>query len=166
MKNRKWLTYTLGTLLTLVVLAVVAGVSFRIGMTQNPSFARPAFARGFFNGAPQVMQRNFQGNGNPQSMQGNPLDNGWTQMRGNPQNRGFNINNRSDNRRTGGMDFFPPIFGLIRLGVLGLVIAALGWLGYALVKKSGGRLMRAQETASVPSASETADVVVEKKKKS
>jgi hypothetical protein len=161
MKNRKWLTYTLGTLLTLIVLAVVAGVSIRIGMTQNPSFARQAFARGFFNGAPQVIQRNFQGNDNPQSMQGNPHDNGWTQMRGNPQNRGFNINNRSGNRR-GGMDFFPPIFGLIRLVVLGLVIAVLGWLGYTLMKKSGWKLTHAEEAASAPSASETADVVIEK----
>jgi hypothetical protein len=147
MKNRKWLTYTLGTLLTLVVLAVVAGVSFRIGMTQNPSFTRPAFARGFSNGAPQVMERDFQGNGNP-------------------QNRGFNINNRSGNRRDDGMGFFPPILGLIRLVVLGLVIAALGWLGYALVKKSGWKLTRAQEAAYVHSVIETADVVVEKKKKS
>jgi hypothetical protein len=164
MKNRKWLTYTLGTLLTLVVLAAVALAGFRIGMTQNPSFTRPAFARGF-NGAPQAMQRNFQDNGGPQVTQGNPHDNGWTKMQGNPQNRGFDTrgNNRGNDRR-GGMSFFSPILGLIRLVVLGLLL----WLGYTLVKKSGWRLTRVQEAvpAPAPVASETDNVEVEKKKKS
>jgi signal transduction histidine kinase len=39
MKSNKWLTYTLGVLLTLVVLAAVGGVGFRMGVTQSASFA-------------------------------------------------------------------------------------------------------------------------------
>jgi len=141
MKNRKWLTYTLGTLLTLVVLAAVGGAGFRIGMMQNASFARPAFAHNF-DGGRQAMQGNLPDNGGPQSMQGNPHDNGWTQMQGNSQNRGFDNrgNNRGDDRRGDGMGFFSPIFGLIHLAMLGLLL----WLGYKYVKKSGWRISRVQ----------------------
>jgi hypothetical protein len=112
-------------------------------MSQNPAFARPALMQNF-NGAPRFMQRNIPGNGGPQGVPNGFRDQGFG-------NHGFN--------RGGRMPFFSPIFGLIRLVVFGLVITALVWLGYALVKKSGWRLMRTQETASVPSASETADVV-------
>ena len=178
MKNNKWLFYTLGTLLILVVLAAVAVVSYRIGATQNISFARPVFTRGF-NGGPQPMQRNFQDNrgpqgpqGNfqnndgPQRMQGNFRGNGWAHMQGNPRNQGDDNhgNNRFGNRHGGKMSFFfPSIFGLIHLAVLGLIL----WVAYLLVKKSGWRLTRVQETptASTPSTSETTSVVVDKKKK-
>ena len=164
MKNRKWLTYTLGVLLTLVVLAAVGVAGYRIGMMQNTSFAHPSFVRGF-NGAPQAMQknfqnygapqtmpRNFQNNGGPQRMQGNFQGNGWTQMRGNPRNEGFA--NRGGDRRGGRMSFvFPFIFGLFHLVVLGLIL----WVVYILVKKSGWRLTRE------PAASKTVTAVEEKK---
>ena len=76
MKNRKWLTYTVGILLTLVVLAAVGGAGFRIGMMQNASFARPSFAHNF-DGAPQAMQGNFHRTMmETQSTQGNSQDNG------------------------------------------------------------------------------------------
>jgi hypothetical protein len=158
MKNRKWLTYTLGTLLTLVVLAAVAGASFCLGTMQNASFARPAFARSF-NSGPQEMQRNFQHNGGPQGMQGNFHDNGRNQMPGDPQNKGFD--NRGINRggdRRGGMPIFSVIFGLIHLIVLGLIL----WGGYVLVKNSGWRLTRV-ETAPAPLQTASVEEVGKKK---
>ncbi len=55
MKNRKWLTYILGALLTLIVLAAVGGggggggAGFRVGMMQNVSnmTGRPTFTHNF-----------------------------------------------------------------------------------------------------------------------
>ena len=159
MKSRKWLTYTLGILLTLVVLAVVGGAGFRIGMTQNASFARPSFARDFAN-MPKPMQENFQGNGNPHTMQQDFRDNGGPQtMQRNPQNRGFD--NMGRDRRDGGISFRSPIFGLIHLIVLGLLL----WVGYKFVKNSGWRLTRAQASPA-PAASETPNVEIEEKKAS
>ena len=158
MKNNKWLNYTLGILLTLVVLVVVAGAGFRTGMMQNASFARPAFAHNF-DGGPQAMRGNqpgnFQNNDGQQSMQqGNSHDNGGPQsMQGNSRNKGF------DNDR-GGMNFRSPLFGLIHVALLGL----LGWFGYTLVKKSGWRITRVAATA--PVVEETPSVEVEEKKES
>ena len=144
MKNRKWLTYTLGTLLTLIVLAAVGGAGFRAGMMQNASFARPAFTHDFDN-MPQAMQGNIQGNGNPHAMQGDFRQQGF--------------DNRSNDRRDGGRSFFSPIFGLIHLALLG----SLGWFGYKFVKKSGWRITR--ETASAaPVAAEAVSVEVEEEK--
>ncbi len=145
MKNRKWLTYTLGILLTLVVLAAVGGAGFRIGVMQNASFARPAFAHNF-DGAPQSMQGNFHENSAPQAMQENSRD------------RGFD-NLGADYRS--GMPFFSPIFGLIHLAVLGLLL----WLGYKFVKQSSWRLIRVQASPA-PIANETSSVEVEEKKES
>ncbi len=143
MKNKKWLTYTLGILLTLIILAAVAGASFRVGMMQNASFTRPSMTHNF-DGAPQAMQGNFHDNGRPQAMQGDS------------QNKGFD-NNRGSDRRGGGMSSFSPIFGLIRIVVLGLLL----WIGYKFVKKSGWRLTRAA-VSPAPTTSET-DSVEEKK---
>lgn len=154
MKNNKWLTYTLGILLTLVVLVVVAGAGFRTGMMQNASFARPAFAHNF-DGGPQAMQGNSQNNDGAPSMQGNFHDNDGPQSMqgGNSRNKGFG-NDR------GGMNFRSPLFGLIHLALLGL----LGWFGYTLVKKSGWRITRVAATA--PVVEETPSVEVEEKKES
>jgi hypothetical protein len=163
MKNRKWLTYTLGILLTLVVLAVVGGAGFRIGMMQNASFAQPAFAHNF-DSATRPMQGNFQDDGNPRSMQRNFQGNDGPQaMQGNPHNQGFDnrgYNNRGNDRR-GSVSFFAPIFWLIRLVVLGLLL----WVGYKFVKNSGWRLTRVQ-VSPAPVANETPSVEVEKKKES
>jgi hypothetical protein len=142
MKNRKWLTYTVGVLLTLVVLAIVGGAGFRIGMMQNASFARPAFAHNF-EGVPQAMQDNFKDNGGPQALQGN--------------SRNQRFDNRGDDRRDG----FSPIFGLFHLVVLGLLL----WVGYKLVKNSGWRLTRVQ-AASAPEVNTTPSMEVEQKKES
>ena len=164
MKNNKWLNYTLGILLTLVVLVVVAGAGFRTGMMQNASFARPAFAHNF-DGGPQSMRGNqpgnFQNNDGQQSMQGNFHDNGGPQSMqgGNSRNKGFG-NDR------GGMNFRSPLFGLIHVALLGL----LGWFGYTLVKKSGWRITRVAATesaaAAAPVVEETPSVDIEEKKES
>ena len=127
MKNRKWLTYTLGTLLTIMVLAAVAVASFRVGMMHNATFARPAFAQNF--------------DARPQMMPGNPHNgfdgfNGFHGMQGDP--RQFRNDNRGGEHRGHGMFFFPPIFGLIHL----LILAVLLWVVYKLVQSSGWRLTR------------------------
>jgi hypothetical protein len=147
MKNNKWLNYSLGILLTLVVLTVVAGAGFRAGAMQSTSFAHPSFVNGF-NG--QVMQRDFH-------------NNGARQMMGSLKNEGLEnrSNNRGFDRRDGGFSLLAPIFGLIRFIVLGLLV----WLGYKFVKNSGWRLTRVQATSpATPSNNEVSSVEVEEKK--
>ena len=136
MKNKKWFTYTLGILLTLIVLAVVGGVAFRIGAAQNSEFvhpminnAGPAFSHGFDMPGGNFHDQEFGGMGS--------------------HGHGFD---------RGGRSFFSPIFGLIRLAVLGLLL----WGGYKLIQKSGWRLTRVTEPAAV--TSETPSVEVEEKK--
>jgi hypothetical protein len=152
MKNKKWLTYTLGILLTLVILAAVGGVGFRIGVMQNVSFTR----------AVDGMERspfahNFD-DGHHQTMQGNPHDDGFQDRQGYHHNQDFD--HRGNNHR-GGVSFFPFIFGLIHLVVFGVLL----WIGYKLVQKSGWRLTRV-ETSPAPasSGSATPSAKVEKKK--
>lgn len=143
MKNRKWLTYTLGTLLTLIVLAAVGGAGFRIGMMQNVSAmtGRPAFAHNFDGDFQPPMQGNHPNDGNSKNGQMNPHQ-----------------DNFRGNDRGGDPRFFSPIFGLIRLAAL----AALLWLGYKFVQKSGWKLTRvtqaqaATETPSTPVETESA----------
>jgi hypothetical protein len=127
MKNKKWLSYTLGILLTLIVLVAVGAAGFRIGAMQNNTFAHP-----MMNGAGPNFERGF-GNGqmpnfHPQGFEGRDF-----------HGRGFD---RGERMERGG--FFPPIFGLIKLAVL----AALLWFGFKLIKNSGWKLTR--EAASVP----------------
>lgn len=136
MKNKKWFTYTLGILLTLIVLAVVGGVAFRIGAAQNSEFvhpmmnnAGPAFSHGFDMPGGNFHDQDFGGMGS--------------------HGHGFD---------RGGFSLFSPIFGLIRLAVLGLLL----WGGYKLIQKSGWRLTRVTEPAAV--TSETPSVEVEEKK--
>jgi hypothetical protein len=63
------------------------------------------------------------------------------------------------------MSFMSPIFGLIRLAVLG----ALLWLGYKFVQKSGWKFTRvtqvAAETTATPSDPEAATPVSDDEKK-
>jgi len=149
MKNKKWFNYALSILLTLVVLAVVAGAGIRVGMMQGTSFARPTLTHDF-DRVPHAMQGNTQDGGNPHATQGSF------------QTRGMDDDNSND-RRDGGFPFLSPIFGLIRLAVLGLLV----WVGYTFVKKSGWRLTRAQASPvsdSAPVASETPSAEVEEEK--
>jgi hypothetical protein len=132
MKNNKWIRVTLTILLTVLVLAGVAGAGFRMGVMQSANLTRsadgitqpfPAFGhmRGFDNqpgGQPGMMQ-GFDQRGGPEMM------------------RGFDRGGRGGH---GG--FFSPIFGLIKLAVLGLLL----WLGFKFVKNSGWRLTRTVAT--------------------
>ncbi|MBK9601438.1 MAG: hypothetical protein IPO36_06260 [Anaerolineales bacterium] len=151
MKNRKWLTYTLGALLTLIVLAAVGGAGFRVGMMQNVSnmTGRPAFTHNFDGDFQPPMQGNRQNDGSPKGGQMNPHQDNF----------------RGNDRRGGGMPFMSPIFGLIRLAVLG----ALLWFGYKFVQKSGWKLTRvtqvAAETTAAPSDPEAAAPVSDDEKK-
>jgi hypothetical protein len=149
MKNKKWVNYTLGILLTLVVLTVVAGAGFRAGMTQNISSLRDANgARLSFTHDVRDTSRGTKGalqnSVNPQGMRENFQSNGM--------DRGFD-------RRDGGFS----AFRLIPLIVLG----ALVWLGYVLVKKSGWQLSFSKATSTpAPAAVETSSVEVEEEKQS
>jgi hypothetical protein len=150
MKNNKLIRVTLTILLTVLVLAGVAGAGFRMGVMQSANLTKsadgitqpfPVFGhmRGFDNqpgGYPGMMQ-GFDQRGGPGMMQG--FEHG-----------GFDRGGRGGH---GG--FFPPIFGLIKLAVLGLLL----WLGFKFVKNSGWRLTR-----TAPAASETPSVEVEEKK--
>lgn len=133
MKSKKWLTYTLGILLTFVVLAAVGGFGYRLGVTQSASFAKltdgataraPFFAHG----------DGFDGNFNKGD---------W----GRPSH-GFDRGGVDRGDFHGG--FFSPILGLIRLVVLG----ALVWLGYKLVKNSGWKLVKANASESAAPVTE------------
>ena len=141
MKNKKWLTYTLGILLTLIVLAVVGGAAFRIGAMQNNTFAHP-----MMNGAGPGFERGFDGGQMPnfhqQGFEGRDF-----------HGRGFDRGGR-------GSGFFSPIFGLIKLAVL----AALLWFGFKFVKNSGWRLTRDAAPASAPAVSAAPSVEVDEKK--
>lgn len=127
MKNKKWLNYTLGILLTLIVMTAVAGAGFRAGMAQNVNVAqfkngaRPSLADDDFS---RAMRDEFHQNDKtgfaPQDLQMQGMDGG----RG-----GFD-------RRDSGFNFLSPIFGLARL----LALGALAWIGYTFVKRSGWRL--------------------------
>jgi hypothetical protein len=151
MKNNKWLNYTLGILLTLVALTVVAGAGFRAGMMQNLPLARgmngarPSPAHNNFGRLPQQTRDDFRG------------DKGQT-MRNDFQGQAPRDGRGLDFRDDG----FPfPFFGLIQLAVLGLVV----WVGYKLVKKSGWRLSLSKASPT-PVANQTLSVEVGEKKES
>jgi len=150
MKNNKWLTYTIGILLTLVVMVAVAGAGFRVGMSQSGTFSRAAFAHSF-DGEPHAMQGNEQST-DPHGMRSNFQDHGKQQF-----TQGFD--GRGNDR--GGMPFGAPLFGLIRIAVLGL----LAWVGYKFVKNSGWKLTR-EQAAPAPVESEASNAEVEEKKES
>jgi hypothetical protein len=148
MKNRKWLTYTLGVLLTLIALAVVGMAGFRVGMMQNGAFPsmgigeRPAFN--------QNVDKNDRG------IQGfNPGENGNIDIP-----RGYGFNTRGFDRGHRGMPMLGGFFGLIHIALLALVL----WFGYKLVQNSGWRFVRVQNNAPAPS--ETVSAQVEEKKES
>lgn len=146
MKNRKWLTYTLGTLLTLIALAVVGMAGFRIGMIQNVAFPRmDRTERAAFN---QNADQNVPGD------QGdNPAD----KLPANPNGggpRGNDFGPHGFDRGHRGMPMAGGFFGLIHLTVLALLL----WVGYKLASNSGWRLIRVPNqtpTASKPVITET-----------
>ena len=121
MKSKKWIWVTLTVLLTLVVLAGVAGAGFRMGVMQSAAVT----------GNSTGVEEQFQPFGHPHSFGGN-FDhhfNGDSHMM-----QGFNHDGFDHGRGS----FVSPIFGLIKLVVLGVLI----WLGFKYVKNSGWRLTR------------------------
>lgn len=153
MKNRKWLTYTLGALLTLIALAVVGMAGFRVGMMQSGAFPpmgigeRPAFNQNVDKNDPNAQGVTPGDNTNP-----NGTDN--------PGPRGNGFNPRGFDRGHGGMPMMGGLFGLIHIAILALLL----WFGYKFVQNSGWRLVRVQNNA--PAANETVSVDVEEKKES
>lgn len=148
MKNRKWLTYTLGTLLTLIALAVVGLAGFRVGMMQTGGFPRMGIAE-----RPAFNQNVDKNDPNTQGVNPNGNNNG-----GNP--RGNDFNQHGFDRGHRGMPMLGGLFGLIQVAILALLL----WFGYTLVQKSGWKLVRVQ--GQTPAASETVHAEVEEKKES
>ncbi len=130
MKSKKWLTYTLGTVLTLIVLTAVGGAGFRMGMMQSASFAN------LTDGS----ATQFHSFGNTHGMDGD-----FSRMNGGSSSRGF------DRGRGGDRGGFPPIFGLFHL----IVVGALGWFGYKLIKNSGWKLVKVNASEAPAPAMET-----------
>jgi hypothetical protein len=131
MKSKKWIWVTLAILLTLVVLAGVAGAGFRMGLMQGTRLTASADGS-----APQFEQfghmRGFDGNFDGLRSLG-------------PRMQGFDHDGFGGGR--GG--FISPLFGLIKFAVL----AALFWLGFNFIRKSGWRLTRTAPQPA-PAASE------------
>jgi hypothetical protein len=137
MKSKKWIWVTLTILLTLVVLAGVAGAGFRLGVMQSANLAGNANRTGAQFPSFGHM-RGFENNFNNQP--GNQPDGGPRMMQGFGQ-RGFGHGGFGHGR--GG--FLSPIFSLLKLAVLGVLL----WLGFKLVKNSGWRITRVTQPAPV-----------------
>ena len=118
MKNKKWLTYTLGILLTLIVLTAVGGAAFRMGVTQSASFANLT---------------DGQSARAPFFAHGHGMDGDFSKMDRGEFSHGFDRGHGRDGSR-----FFSPIFGLIHIAIFG----ALAFFGYKLIKNSGWKLVK------------------------
>lgn len=130
MKNTKWIWWALGILLVLALIAGAGMTAYRMGYAQGAIAAQDGDPSQLF---PRLHARGFDGSDIGKFHNFDRFD-----------------GNR-DNGRGGGR-FFSPIFGLIRLAVLG----GLLWLGYTLIKNSGWRLVKTPAPAPVtpPSADE------------
>ena len=127
MKNTKWLWRILAVILTLVVLAGVGFAGFRVGLVQGADLSAEELATIFSHG------RGTQFNGDsPKTGNSSGFD----------QGHGFDHGHGFDGRGfdRSGFPFFSPLFGLLRLAVLGGLI----WLGYRFVKNSGWKLVKAE----------------------
>jgi hypothetical protein len=148
MKNRKWLTYTLGALLTLIALAVVGVAGFRVGMMQTGDF--PRMGMGERPGFNQNVDKN-----DPNTQGANPNGN---ENDGSPRGYGFNPRGFPHGHR--GMPMHGGFFGLIQVAILALLL----WFGYRLIQNSGWRLVRVEN--NTPAAGPTVSAEVEEKKES
>jgi hypothetical protein len=141
MKSKKWLTYTLGIVLTLIVLTAVGGAGFRMGVMQNASFAN------LTDGSVAQFHSfdNYHG-----------MDGDFSRMDGGDFSHGFD---RGRGRDRGG---FSPIFGLFHL----IVVGALAFFGYKLIKNSGWKLVKVNASGASASAVETpSETAVDDEKK-
>lgn len=149
MKNKKWGTYLLGTLLTLIALAVVGVAGFRIGIMQNAAFPQMGFGE-----RPAFNQNVDKNDTSVQGVDPNRRDNPGS----NPWGNGFNP--RGFDRGHRGMPMMGGLFGLIHFAILALLL----WFGYKFIKNSGWRLVRIQN--ETPSTEPTATTRVEEEKES
>lgn len=131
MKNTKWLWRLLAVVLTLAVLAGVGFAGYRVGLVQGADLSAEELATIFSYG--RGMQFN---DGSRRPDHGHGFD-------GNGAVRGGDFGGRGFDR--GGFSLFSPLFGLLRLAVLGGLI----WLGYRFIKNSGWRLVKAETPAPV-----------------
>lgn len=151
MKNKKWLWWTLTLLATLIVLAVVGGTGYRMGMVQGVQIAQNADGT---NAQPPYAfhMRGFDGDfkDKPGKNKSFGYDRGQGYLKDKPgkhpsfgydRGRGFD---RFEGGRGG--KFFSAIFGLLHLAVLGLLI----WGGYTLFKKSGWKFVKENAPVSPP----------------
>jgi hypothetical protein len=146
MKNKKWVTYLLGALLTLIALTVVGVAGFRAGMMQSADYPRMGIGeRPAFN---QNVDKN-----NPRMQASNPDEK--DDLGRIPQSNGFHP--RGFDR---GMPMRGGPLGLIHIAILALLL----WFGYKFVQKSSWRLVRVQNEA--PRTSETVNAEVNEKKES
>ncbi len=151
MKNRKWLTYTLGILLTLAVLAVVGAVGFRLGTMQNASFT-------------SVFRKILTVDPSPCRGTSKTMTCLCECKRTSTKTVDIKACKETLTTRdstsaeiiaavtvlAAAYPSFAPIFGLIHLALLGLLI----WVVYKLVKNSGWRLTRVAASPA-PAVSET-----------
>lgn len=125
MKNKKWLAYTLGGLLSLIVLAVAGGIGFRAGMIKSASFVNLTDG--------QTTQAPFFAHSHGMEGDFNRMDHGDFP-------RDFD---------RGG--FRSPLFGIFHL----IAAAGLAFIGYKLIKNSGWRLVNVNASTAPTPAMET-----------
>jgi hypothetical protein len=130
---KRWITYALGILLTLVVLAGVGMAGYRMGFMQGASAAYMVNGRPPEFGHPLVFGKDFN-EGGPEFA--------WDKGRG-PFAHGFE-------HGRGRGHFLFPLFGLVHLIAIGLLI----WLGYVLYKNSGWQFVRVKTRSESEAASD------------
>ncbi|MCA2001213.1 MAG: hypothetical protein LDL51_05045 [Chloroflexi bacterium] len=156
MKNKKWLNYVLGFLLTLLVLIMVAGAGFQAGMRQNASSLKTYVSLSRLPRDPSHgIQRNAQ-----DGFHSHDGDSPSTKSR---DNLGLgNFPGRKDNlnfvRRNFVPNFFKPLLWFGWLLTLGLLI----WIVFLVIRKSGWRLSFSKATpAPAPAAESTPEAKTE-----
>jgi hypothetical protein len=150
MKNKKWLNYVLGSLLTLLVLMIVAGAGFHAGMRLNISSLKTYASLSRFPREPlHEIQRNAQ-----DGFRSHDGDNPSPKTRDNfgPGNFPGRKNDLNFARRNVAPDFFKPLVWLAWLLALGLLL----WIVLLVVRKSGWQLSLIKESpASTPVSEST-----------
>lgn len=158
MKTNKWVRWIITTLLTVIVLAGVGFAGFRVGVAQAANLTA--------DGAMLMFQHSRGGDGSMMDGNSNMRSSGHGHsFKGQTSEQGHDFSGRNSSRGRDGFSFFSPLFGLLRLAVLG----GLVWLGYTLVKRSGWRVVNvnASQAASAepePVEAVEADVEAEEKK--
>ncbi len=133
MITNKWLKWTVSILVSLAALGAVGISAYRVGVVQGAGILQAA------DGVNADSQFAFF-----MPMHGFDNDSGrqaHAQMYANHMNGSGKFG--KGHHGYGG--FFPPIFGLFHLALLGLI----GWLGYKWIKNSGWQVVRVTPKAEV-----------------